>query len=99
MNAEQKLKLAAIEARYLGKPMPPPPFHTDAVIAARRAEAARQLYEAQNWDNDAARAAAWSQFADTLTAETARGMSVVKQPRNDPCPCGSGAKFKHCHGR
>ncbi|WBU64230.1 preprotein translocase subunit SecA [Paracoccus aerodenitrificans] len=19
--------------------------------------------------------------------------------RNDPCPCGSGAKFKHCHGR
>jgi len=19
--------------------------------------------------------------------------------RNDPCPCGSGSKFKHCHGR
>jgi preprotein translocase subunit SecA len=19
--------------------------------------------------------------------------------RNDPCPCGSGEKFKHCHGR
>jgi uncharacterized protein YecA (UPF0149 family) len=19
--------------------------------------------------------------------------------RNDPCPCGSGQKFKHCHGR
>jgi uncharacterized protein YecA (UPF0149 family) len=19
--------------------------------------------------------------------------------RNDPCPCGSGLKFKHCHGR
>ena len=19
--------------------------------------------------------------------------------RNDPCPCGSGKKFKHCHGR
>ena len=19
--------------------------------------------------------------------------------RNDPCPCGSGRKFKHCHGR
>jgi preprotein translocase subunit SecA len=18
--------------------------------------------------------------------------------RNDPCPCGSGKKFKHCHG-
>jgi preprotein translocase subunit SecA len=20
-------------------------------------------------------------------------------PRNAPCPCGSGRKFKHCHGR
>jgi len=19
--------------------------------------------------------------------------------RNDPCPCGSGQKFKHCHGK
>ncbi|MES2472603.1 MAG: SEC-C metal-binding domain-containing protein [Pseudomonadota bacterium] len=19
-------------------------------------------------------------------------------PRNDPCPCGSGKKVKHCHG-
>jgi len=19
--------------------------------------------------------------------------------RNDPCPCGSGRKYKHCHGR
>jgi preprotein translocase subunit SecA len=19
--------------------------------------------------------------------------------RNDPCPCGSGTKFKHCHGK
>lgn len=19
-------------------------------------------------------------------------------PRNEPCPCGSGLKFKHCHG-
>jgi len=26
----------------------------------------------------------------------------VKRPaigRNDPCPCGSGKKFKNCHGR
>ena len=22
----------------------------------------------------------------------------VKVGRNDPCPCGSGKKFKHCHG-
>ena len=24
---------------------------------------------------------------------------VVKVGRNDPCPCGSGKKYKHCHGR
>lgn len=23
----------------------------------------------------------------------------VKVSRNDPCPCGSGVKYKHCHGR
>ena len=22
-----------------------------------------------------------------------------KVPRNAPCPCGSGKKYKHCHGR
>ena len=26
----------------------------------------------------------------------ARGITVL---RNDPCPCGSGLKYKHCHGR
>jgi uncharacterized protein len=29
--------------------------------------------------------------------ETVR-RSVPKVGRNDPCPCGSGRKFKHCHG-
>lgn len=24
---------------------------------------------------------------------------VMKVGRNDPCPCGSGKKYKHCHGR
>jgi preprotein translocase subunit SecA len=25
--------------------------------------------------------------------------SANKVGRNDPCPCGSGKKYKHCHGR
>jgi preprotein translocase subunit SecA len=25
--------------------------------------------------------------------------SGQKVGRNDPCPCGSGKKYKHCHGR
>ena len=24
---------------------------------------------------------------------------VAKVGRNDPCPCGSGKKYKYCHGR
>ncbi len=25
--------------------------------------------------------------------------AMIKPGRNEPCPCGSGRKFKHCHGR
>ncbi|WP_371864150.1 SEC-C metal-binding domain-containing protein [Lactococcus hodotermopsidis] len=27
------------------------------------------------------------------------GMNSPKVGRNDPCPCGSGKKYKNCHGR
>ncbi len=40
--------------------------------------------------------------AVTQTGERARPQPVrveKKVGRNDPCPCGSGKKFKHCHGR
>jgi len=29
---------------------------------------------------------------------TMHAASETKVGRNDPCPCGSGKKFKHCHG-
>jgi preprotein translocase subunit SecA len=41
-------------------------------------------------------------------AAASRGSTDVKQPtkvagkkvgRNDPCPCGSGKKYKHCCGK
>ena len=45
----------------------------------------------------------------TITAEAARTPArerIAKDPatwgkvgRNEPCPCGSGKKYKHCHGR
>ena len=32
--------------------------------------------------------------------EARKPIKVDKQPgRNDPCPCGSGKKYKKCHGR
>jgi preprotein translocase subunit SecA len=40
---------------------------------------------------------------ETGEVETFRdaGTAVAEVPRvgrNDPCPCGSGKKYKHCHG-
>jgi len=38
-----------------------------------------------------------------LDESTARAQaaaeSLPRVGRNDPCPCGSGKKYKHCHGR
>jgi preprotein translocase subunit SecA len=36
-----------------------------------------------------------SQEADPVT----RAKAVPKVGRNEPCPCGSGKKYKHCHGK
>jgi len=36
--------------------------------------------------------------ATALAAATAAG-AMSRVGRNDPCPCGSGKKFKHCHGQ
>lgn len=61
-----------------------------------------QLYNEEKVDlNDSAQQAA----ANTDTRETATSKHnepIVKDKlpgRNDPCPCGSGKKFKNCHGR
>ena len=37
---------------------------------------------------------------DTRERQPVQPVRVEKLPgRNDPCPCGSGKKFKQCHGR
>ena len=49
-------------------------------------------------------------YEDALAAEAAEGgkekpaaqpmvRATQKVGRNDPCPCGSGKKYKHCHGK
>ena len=35
---------------------------------------------------------------DSATMATQTKAGEVKVGRNDPCPCGSGKKYKHCHG-
>ncbi len=61
-----------------------------------------QQYEEQKVDlDDPAQAAAAHQDTRETAAQEARTPYVAdKMPgRNDPCPCGSGKKFKNCHGR
>ena len=51
----------------------------------------------------ARRAACWSAPATAMAREAERNpndpASWGKVGRNEPCPCGSGKKFKHCHGK
>jgi len=50
-----------------------------------------------NKDEKARRSAAASAGRERVKAETFR-REEKKVKRNDPCPCGSGKKFKQCHG-
>jgi len=43
-------------------------------------------------------------LAPDADAEVASGQQPIERQyakvgRNDPCPCGSGKKYKHCHGK
>jgi preprotein translocase subunit SecA len=39
------------------------------------------------------------QPAETVVADPVVRSEWDKTGRNEECPCGSGKKFKHCHGR
>lgn len=36
---------------------------------------------------------------DDISVATRPADDVPKVGRNDPCPCGSGKKYKNCHGK
>ena len=55
------------------------------------------LYELPQWDN-----LLTEERRKELYKECKKSTTIVKGPkvgRNDPCPCGSGKKYKHCCGR
>jgi preprotein translocase subunit SecA len=37
--------------------------------------------------------------AETTVDPATLRAAVPQVGRNDPCPCGSGKKYKHCHGK
>ncbi|HEY2453601.1 MAG TPA: preprotein translocase subunit SecA [Scandinavium sp.] len=66
------------------------PEEVEAMEDQRREEAERlaQMQQLSHASDDTA-------AAESLAAETGER----KVGRNDPCPCGSGKKYKQCHGR
>ena len=72
-------------------------------VEAERRRAGQAHYEYQHADAAAAAAAADAEqggaAAQQGPAEEPYVRSGRKVGRNEPCPCGSGLKYKHCHGR
>jgi len=66
------------------------PEEVEAMEQQRREEAERlaQMQQLSHQDSDTI-------AAEALAEETGER----KVGRNDPCPCGSGKKYKQCHGR
>ncbi|WP_298851269.1 preprotein translocase subunit SecA [uncultured Ruegeria sp.] len=68
-----------------------------AQMAAQQAQAQQVVEKATDQAEAKAEAAA---SGDALPGFDENDPSTWGNPsRNDPCPCGSGKKFKHCHGR
>jgi preprotein translocase subunit SecA len=73
-------------------------IRSEEEVAAMEAEQQRAA-EAQRLQFQHADAQA---LGNNAVAEQAVPTTVAEGPkvgRNDPCPCGSGKKYKHCHGQ
>jgi preprotein translocase subunit SecA len=70
-----------------------------SMAAAARAEAAAGGATAGNGATGATGGAGATATATAATNTPVRKSEWDKTPRNAPCPCGSGKKFKACHGR
>ena len=95
-NMVNKINNQTISVLMRGQIPVPDPEQVRA--AAPEAPASRQQYQETKQDlSDPNQQAAANRDTREQKHEPVR---VQKTPgRNDPCPCGSGKKFKNCHGR
>jgi len=63
------------------------------------AEAPPQLTHVEYHHDDVAQTAESEAASPAETRKSVPAQAQPKVGRNDPCPCGSGKKYKHCHGR
>ncbi|CDL87796.1 preprotein translocase subunit SecA [Xenorhabdus cabanillasii] len=89
-NMLESLKYEVIST--LSKVQVKMPEEVEALEQQRRAEAER-LARQQHLSHEIEQGALMSE------AEAQMASGIRKVGRNDPCPCGSGKKYKHCHGR
>ncbi|HEL2979705.1 TPA: preprotein translocase subunit SecA [Stenotrophomonas maltophilia] len=73
-----------------------------ALEAAERQQAEARLSQSQFQHQDVGGYSADEEAAQVQAAQ--QGIAQVQRDepkigRNDPCPCGSGKKYKHCHGQ
>ena len=73
-----------------------------ALEAAERQQVEARLSQSQFQHQDAGSYSADEEAAQVEAAQ--QGVSPLQRDepkigRNDPCPCGSGKKYKHCHGQ
>ena len=96
-NMVNKINNQTISVLMRGQIPVPDPEQVRA--AAPEAPAPRQQYQESKQDlTDPNQQAAANR--DTREQQKQEPIRVQKAPgRNDPCPCGSGKKFKNCHGR
>jgi preprotein translocase subunit SecA len=65
-------------------------------VNARNESVSNVTYSAPTETGEAAVVAAGAGVGTAAAAATA---AMPRVGRNDPCPCGSGKKYKHCHGK
>jgi len=74
-----------------------------ALEAAERQQAEARLLQSQFQHQDAGGYGADEEAAQVQAAQQGGVAQVYREDpkigRNDPCPCGSGKKYKHCHGQ
>jgi preprotein translocase SecA subunit len=75
------------------------PEHQRYIQQARDEQFQRDAAAKAGYESGRARVAAKSEGAAGPPAAQPLQRAAPKVGRNDPCPCGSGKKYKQCHGR
>lgn len=81
-----------------GAPQPTPQAQPQQAIPARNRPDMNRMQTSRNEGPVPPRAVAGGGSASSTSAKPAPAHAEKRVGRNDPCPCGSGKKYKNCHG-